>query len=354
MTAFVPLTEADPECGGKAEVLGSLSRSGFAVPMAAVLPAGSAVDVTAWESELPAVLAELGGESFAVRSSGLGEDGRATSFAGQFHTSLGVRAEDVEREIRRTLLARDRAATYAEAVGVPAPGRVAVIVQRMLAPEAAGVAFTRDPVTGERVTLVEAMRGLGEPLVSGRVSPQTDALTMTQTREVAGVAERIEAALGGGQDVEWAIAGARVWVLQARPITTNGSAALPAEGSRSDAVVPETGLSVSGTPASPGTASGMLRVVRGPGDFTRLRRGDVLVCRATSPAWMSVLARASAVVTERGGVLSHAAIVARELRIPAITDVRKATELPDGVQAVVDGTVGTLRTLAHGIVGDAR
>lgn len=98
----------------------------------------------------------------------------------------------------------------------------------------------------------------------------------------------------------------------------------------------------SGTPASPGKARGRLRIINGLDDFARFTPGDVLVCGATSPAWTPLLARAAAVVTTRGGVLAHAAIVARELRIPAVTDVTSAMDLPDGTLIDVDGTTGTI------------
>src|SRR5690606_13133491 len=104
-----------------------------------------------WEQELPGVLAALGGPTFAGRSSGVVEDADDLSFAGQFHTSLEVPAAEVEDAVNETAVGVDRARTYAKAVG-RATGSlgVAVIVQRMLAPYAAGVAFTRDPITGQR------------------------------------------------------------------------------------------------------------------------------------------------------------------------------------------------------------
>ncbi len=98
-----------------------------------------------------------------------------------------------------------------------------------------------------------------------------------------------------------------------------------------------------GRPASAGTASGPARIVRGPEDFDHVRRGDVLVCRFTDPAWTPLFGVVAAVVTEVGGPLSHAAIVAREQRIPAVVGVTDATRLlPDGSRTLVDGTAGTV------------
>jgi pyruvate,water dikinase len=98
-----------------------------------------------------------------------------------------------------------------------------------------------------------------------------------------------------------------------------------------------------GRPASAGTAYGPARIVRGPEDFDRVRRGDVLVCRFTDPAWTPLFGVVAAVVTEIGGPLSHAAIVAREQRIPAVVGVADATSLlTDGSRTTVDGTTGTV------------
>lgn len=98
-----------------------------------------------------------------------------------------------------------------------------------------------------------------------------------------------------------------------------------------------------GRPASAGTASGPARIVRGPEDFARVRRGDVLVCPFTDPAWTPLFGIVAAVVTEVGGPLSHAAIVAREQRIPAVVGVAGATrDLTDDRSTTVDGSSGVV------------
>ena len=100
-----------------------------------------------------------------------------------------------------------------------------------------------------------------------------------------------------------------------------------------------------GTPASPGIAIGPVRIIAGLDRFDQFCPGDVLVCRTTSPAWTPLLARATAVVTEIGGMLAHAAIVAREFGIPAVLAAPGAmTTLADGQQVVVDGSAGTVIT----------
>lgn len=116
------------------------------------------------------------------------------------------------------------------------------------------------------------------------------------------------------------------------------------------AQVPATGEYLAGTPASSGTAIGRARIVRCPAEFARLRRGEVLVAPATSPAWTPLFGVAAAVVTDVGGPLSHAAIVAREYGIPAVLGTGDATaRLVDGQRVAVNGTTGRIT-----VVGAAR
>ncbi|WP_155371054.1 PEP-utilizing enzyme [Catellatospora vulcania] len=104
---------------------------------------------------------------------------------------------------------------------------------------------------------------------------------------------------------------------------------------------------VTGVPSSPGRAYGPARVVRSVDDFGRMRPGDVLVCRTTDPAWTPLFRLAAAVVTETGGLLCHAAIVAREYRIPAVVGAADAmSRLDDGAPVTVDGALGTVTAAA--------
>jgi pyruvate,water dikinase len=100
-------------------------------------------------------------------------------------------------------------------------------------------------------------------------------------------------------------------------------------------------------PASGGKCVGTARVVLTPTDFSKVSAGDVLVARITTPAYNVLLPLLGAVVTDRGGVLSHAAIVSREYGIPGVVGARDATtRIPDGARVEVDGDAGTVRVLA--------
>lgn len=351
MTPFIPLIDADATCGTKAQNLGRLTRAGFSVPNGVALPC---TGIDNWEAALPQAMRTLDGAFFAVRSSGIAEDSPDTSFAGQFHTRLNVPRQAIAHEVRQIAARVEDARDYASAMDHPAPRSIGVVIQEMVTPSAAGVAFTRHPVTGEDITVIEAVRGLGDQLVSGQAQPERwqltqagpiatdsrDILMPAQVLEIGRVATRVEELLGDGQDIEWAIADDHVWVLQSRPITTSGRP--------SSAASPSVGLPAgqkflaAGTPSSPGVARGRARYINSLDDFSQFQPGEILVCQATSPAWTPLLARARAVVTTRGGILSHAAIVAREFRIPAITGVQQASTIPDGHCVTVNGDTGTI------------
>lgn len=160
--------------------------------------------------------------------------------------------------------------------------------------------------------------------------------TATAT-QLAALGAKVAEILGGPQDIEWAIADGHIWLLQARPITT-APPPIPPPSATTPSIATLTGL-----PGSHGTATSTARTVRGPADFPRVRSGDILVCPFTDPAWTPLLRMAAGVVTEAGGALSHAAIVAREHRIPAVAGVVDAIDLVlDGVTVTIDGTAGTV------------
>jgi pyruvate,water dikinase len=260
------LTAADlSDAGGKGANLGELRRAGFPVPDGFVIttaayvlaaeasgvsgetPATARVRLAA--SPVPAGIADavreayraLGAPTVAVRSSATAEDLPDASFAGQQDTVLGVAgAAAVLDAVRRcwASLWNDRAVAYRQTHDVSTRGlRLAVVVQRMVEAESAGVLFTADPITGRRKrAAIEAVQGLGEQLVSGAVNPdhymvntrsgavlerRGDILSDAQLRELAALGARIEDRFGRPQDIEWAIdRTGKLWIVQSRAITT--------------------------------------------------------------------------------------------------------------------------------------
>lgn len=269
MSAIVPLrAAADADrFGGKAASLARLLQAGlpapdgFALDFAAVeaLDSGDRAALRAFRR----AYARLGGLA-AVRSSAVGEDGATASFAGQHLTVLGVEGE-VEVlaavfEVRASAFA-EHASLYRSLAGQGGPARMGIVVQRILDPTAAGVLFSRNPVTAADERVVEAAWGLGEAVVAGLVTPdrlrfarggalleQTLGRKGVALRPVKGgvtvpdvlpsekadapclddsaiaaldrLADACEALFGGPQDMEWALAGGEVFLLQSRPITT--------------------------------------------------------------------------------------------------------------------------------------
>jgi phosphohistidine swiveling domain-containing protein len=245
--------------GTKAYNLARLLRGGFAVPPAIVV---TALAFERWEAlvaELPdremsdasippdveqeilAAVATLPDGPLAVRSSATAEDLPEASFAGQYETTLGVHGRDAIL----AALGRCWSSSFNERVHAyhgtssERPAAMAVLIQELVPADAAGVAFTADPVNGDRsVTLVSAVRGLGERLVSGEASPDEwvvsggtatcrrspeQAIDGDTALEIARLASRVEAFFGYPVDIEWAIARGWLYLLQARAIT-----ALPA------------------------------------------------------------------------------------------------------------------------------
>lgn len=228
--------------GGKAEPLGRARTRGHRVPPGVVVTtAARDLDTPGFRRALAQRLGELGGGLFAVRSSAVGEDSAARSFAGQLETILHVAPDDVLDAVKRCRASASalRALRYHEAAGA-----VAVLVQPMLDVSQAGVAFSADPRTGERgVVVLEAVRGLGDRLVSGEAdaegwrvttsgptrirSAEHGVLTEPQASEVAALARSMEALFGAPQDVEWAFVDGQLHLLQSRPITALPAAPVP-------------------------------------------------------------------------------------------------------------------------------
>ena len=405
-----PLEEASArEAGGKAWSLGRLARDGFPVPPGFVVPSSlfaraleggvappqtSEEDGSRREPELrpdPALrgvlaraLADLPGgvdAPVAVRSSATDEDGASTSFAGQHDSVLGVSGpQAVEAAVLRCWASWFSARALAYRGGAPAAGGMAVLVQSFVDADASGVLFTGG------VRMLEAVHGLGEGHVSGQITPEAwwlegdgihahrrgtarsrsvrrgngvrhedlpvelqerAVLTRAQVLRIDGLGREVEANLGLPIDLEWSLVADGLHLLQARPVTASPPTA-PAEEPVEEPVG-EQGphARLTGIAASGGAATGSVRHVRSTADFSRVHPGDILVARATDPAWTPLFGVVAAVVTETGGALSHAAIVAREVGIPAVLAVPGALEhLVEGTEVQVDGARGTVTPCA--------
>ncbi len=245
--------------GAKATNLGELARAGFLVPDGFVLTAetferflfanhlsaNSSPEVVI-SATLPddiehvvlKAFSKMGGLPLAVRSSGIAEDLPDASFAGQYESVLNVRdMEALVNAVKRCWASAfsRRVAAYRRFLGKQGVVKMAILVQYLVPADAAGVAFTANPVTGDRTeTVVNAVRGLGDRLVSGQASPDEwlvrqdkvvcqsapeGAITHAQAQAIANLARRIERYFGSPQDIEWALSSGRLFILQARPIT---------------------------------------------------------------------------------------------------------------------------------------
>ena len=324
----------------------------------------------------------------AVRSSATAEDMEDASFAGQQDTYLNVRRGDLIERVKEcwASLFTKRACVYRERNDIShEDAEMAVVVQEMVDATVSGVLFTNDPVSGDDEMTIESAWGLGEGVVSGEVTPDrfvvdgdtgelltTDLSTKRQqftwngdNTELIAVAEekqdtrtlsddQIQALwttaqeitdyFGEPQDIEWAIDDGELYILQSRPITSITSSATADT---------ETGVIVEGLGASPGTAAGTVRLIQQIDETDRVTGDDILVTGVTTPDMVPAMQRAAAVVTDEGGMTSHAAIVSRELGVPSVVGATDATEiLSDGQEVTVDGDKGVVTAGADTEVAD--
>jgi pyruvate,water dikinase len=327
------------------------------------------------------------GEAFvAVRSSATAEDLPDASFAGQQETFLNIQGEELVDRVKRcwASLFTQRAIYYRQEQGFDHDlVDIAVVVQKMVDAEKSGVMFTSHPSTGEPKIIIEAAWGLGEAVVSGSVSPDNyvvdredgevldltiaDKKTMMEKDEATGetverevpeekrnaqvlddeeiqtlidIGKRAEDHYENPQDVEWALIDGEVYMLQSRPITTiseNAStSSASADGGDGDVLI-------KGLGASPGIVSGSVRIVRKLDQLDKVGEGDIIVTEMTTPDMVPAMKRAAGIITDEGGMTSHAAIVSRELGVPAVVGCGSATEtLADGQLVTLDGDKGTI------------
>ena len=368
---------------------------------------------SAFEQEIRSKYQELTAQSsaetsFAVRSSATAEDLPEASFAGQQETFLNMRGIDNVLEAIRHVFAslyNDRAISYRVHHGFAhSDVALSATVQQMVRSDlgVAGVTFTLDTESGFRdVVFITSSYGLGELLVQGAVNPDefyvhkpmlekgraaivrrslgsklqkmvfgksdkagkstrvVDVPEAEQNRfslsdaeaiELARYAMAIERHYGRPMDIEWAKDGAdgRIYVLQARPETVK---------SRTRDVEERYALKGSSRVLTSGRAighkigSGTVRIIPDAADMGRVKKGDVLVTDMTDPNWEPVMKLAAAIVTNRGGRTCHAAIIARELGIPAVVGCGDATRrLRDGQPVTVSCAEGDTGNVFEGLL----
>lgn len=321
----------------------------------------------------------------AVRSSATAEDLPNASFAGQQETYLNVKGETellIKIKDCWASLFTERAIYYRHEQGFDNfKVGLAAVVQRMVQSDKSGIAFSIDPVTNDKNKIViEAIVGLGEYIVQGKVTPdhyEIDKRSLVILKKeikyqtlkyVKAHKDNIEKKLSKiegskqkisdeeiikltllvkdiehhyyfPQDIEWAIEKDDVFIVQSRPITTIKQTTKINDQNE----VTTTNLIplVFGAPASPGIGVGPVTIIRSPKEIDKIKKGDVLVAPQTNPDYVPAMKKACAIVTDKGGRTSHAAIVSRELGIPAVVGAEGATKkLRDGMIVTVNGKTG--------------
>jgi pyruvate,water dikinase len=331
--------------------------------------------------------------SFAVRSSATAEDLPDASFAGQQETFLNIHGlPNILHAIKEVFasLYNDRAIAYRVHKGYKhSEVALSAGVQRMVRSDtgAAGVMFSMDTESGfDQVVFITSSYGLGETVVQGAVNPdefyvhkptravvrrslgsklirmvfgegnaagkstrtedvpeaerQRFSLNDAEVKELATYAIAIEKHYGRPMDIEWGKDGrdGKIYVLQARPETVQSQRGGVIEKYR---LQQHGKVLVSGRAIGQRIGSGPVRIVHDPAEMGRVQLGDILVADMTDPNWEPVMKRAAAIVTNRGGRTCHAAIIARELGIPAVVGCGDATEvLKEGESVTVSCAEG--------------
>lgn len=327
----------------------------------------------------------------AVRSSATAEDLPDASFAGQQATFLNIKGEaSLIEHIRlawaslftaRAIFYRVQKHFDHFKVGIAVP------VQLMVQAEVSGVMFTLDPVTNDKtVVTIESVWGLGETIVQGSVTPdhyvvdkkslaiiqktiseqdemlakkgpdtkevkvpkklqKKQKLSDTHIQHLAKIGAKLQQHYFFPQDIEWALEKNKLYIVQTRPVTTIGKPAKKKKKkfkpTRPKPINLNLPLLLKGDPASPGIGTGHVKIVKSPKQIKRVHQGDVLVAPMTSPDYVPAMRKAAAIVTDQGGQTSHAAIVSREMGVPAIVGTEEATKvLKSNSIITVNGTSG--------------
>ncbi len=322
----------------------------------------------------------------AVRSSATAEDGAEASFAGQNSTFLNVKGNSKIIEAVKACWASlftARSVYYRVKKGFKhEETAIAVVIQVMVNSDRSGVMFTKDPVNNTNNVVIESVYGLGEGIVSGMINPDhfevnqeleitnmrlsekkiaiirnssgnNETVTLTKERseqqslsnyEVKRFAQYgmdLEKHYGRPQDIEFAVDSGRLYIVQTRPITTLAGREAAEKAAKESHLEGE--VLFSGISASPGVGSGVVKIVHDLSELSKIKKGDVLVTQMTNPDMVVAMQKANAIVTDEGGLTSHAAIVSREMGIPCVVGSKIATTtLRDGDVITIDGYTGRI------------
>lgn len=318
---------------------------------------------------------KLESASLAVRSSANVEDASSSSFAGQFKTVLNVNGEKAVLKAIKTVYSSaftKKITDYCKSFSVSiADIGMAVVIQELINGDVSGVMFTQDPITGKSHIVIEAVVGLNEGLVSGRLTPSRfivdahkerlveaqikgqnksyqldkDGIAIkpnkTSIEEVLNEEKIIELAskgitlqrlFGSPQDVEWTIKDGVIYFLQSRPITAMVKGETAATAAHFNNIL-------LGYPGSAGIVEGEVVIVIDPS--STVAPDKILVFKYTDTDFVPLMKKAKAIITDEGGMLSHAAVISRELGIPAVVGVKNATKsLKTGQKVYVNGGAG--------------
>ena len=319
----------------------------------------------------------------AVRSSATSEDLEEASFAGQQETFLNVKGNSNLLESTKKCFASlftSRATYYRQKKGFKhKESKLAVIVQKMINSDKSGVIFSKDPSYKNNNIMIEAVFGLGEGIVSGKITPDrytvseeleilnkkisnkkiaiigssenktetsltkekssSQVLNENEIRKLSEIALKLEDHYKKPQDIEFAIENNEIYIVQTRAITTLKEPISESEKSKEL----EGEVILQGLAASPGIAFGKIKIVKTFEDLQKINKGDVLVTKMTNPDMVVTMQKTSAIVTDEGGITSHAAIVSREMGIPSVVGTEEATiKLKENELITVNGFTGKI------------
>jgi len=301
----------------------------------------------------------------AVRSSATTEDLAEASFAGQQDTYLNIKGNSSLLEHIKKCFASlftSRAIFYRNKKGFTLEqSSLAVVVQKMIDSDKSGVMFSKNPTGENENIIIEAVWGLGEGIVSGKITPDNyivskelklidtkksekeiairrssggnkteiklspqlsnaQVLTEYEIKRLSNFALQLEEHYKKPQDIEFAIEKEEIYIVQTRPITTIKKDFLIDTSEK----IKEQPI-LKGIAASPGIAVGKIKIINNSSELHEVKEGMILVTKMTTPDMVVAMQRSSGIITDEGGLTAHAAIVSREMGIPCIVGTKEAT-----------------------------